>query len=678
MAAGSGYWMKFLTESKKRAENEVAAQKKSDTWLMEQGKQGYLRVTPKAASLTEDYVFALFYTGIAGAVPDKRVVSPIAARTDSSWMIESDFCFLNVRAVGPEPEKPGNFIDAMKMLPFLRVNSIHLAPFFDCMFDNVYAIDSLEKINPELVHKGYEQAGISDEEQLKLLIDAIHILERTVGFDLEPHTSQFSRVVLINPQFFRWLEITPDRQGLAGGISQDEMMADAVQQKIHEKVRGIVNEHLKKASLAALDLPETSNEEVKRVQGGIISELIASGLWTLPSHTWGGVGLPEFTRYNMKHNYPMFEYLDEDGENQSDQAFGMLTPIKFAEGLNINTLPSEEEPSRPWEPGIDFFASIFPHVREKYGFDFVRLDYVDHVFDSVLEGTRDIPLADRPTPYVLERVISRARQDFPSLGAMAERMGYEFADYESVGFDLVLGADVIRVPDERFVADMLNFQDQITTFNRNSVHKAAIQYAVDSHDTGHPGINTNPVQFGRSGMLMRFFFARFGSCGCGRRSKYEVIGNQDMSLGLYQANNEPVSLNWADNQPFFRLYHNLEDMYDRLRPAIRASCIREKWIGKKFCIWYLDRWDGERSRLVCIVNPDMDKKTRAKSEELKIFPFYEYGFERAQVYRVDFAENSFVPVELNEEGEFSAGVLKPGDVQLYLIMEEGQPLPERG
>ena len=677
MASG-GYWKKFLAESKKRSEAAAAAQKKADKWLKERDTNGYLRITPKTAALTEDYVFALFYTGIAGAVPAERIVSPIADRQDSTWMVESDFCFLNVRAVGPEPEKPGNFIDAIKMLPFLRVNSIHLAPFFDCVFGNVYAIDSLEKINPELVHKGYEKAGISDEEQLQLLIDAIHILGMTVGFDLEPHTSQFSRVVLNNPQYFRWLEIAQDRKGLAGGITQDEMMADSEQKKIHDKVRAVVDAHLKKASLKALDLPETPNAKVKEVQGGIIVELIEKGLWTIPSHTWGGVGLPEFTKYNTEHNYPMFEYLDRDGEDQSDHAFGMLTPIKFAEELYVNTLPTREQPARAWEPGIDFFAGLFPAIREKYGFDFVRLDYVDHVFDSVLEGTRDIPLADRPTPYVLERVIKRARQDSPSLGAMAERMGYDFVDYESVGFDLVLGADVIRLPDGKFVSDMLQFQEEISGFNAHSAHKAAIQYAVDSHDTGHPGINTNPVQFGKNGMLMRFFFARFGSCGNGRRAKYEVIGNQDMSVGLYKANNEPVSLEWKDNKSFFKLYHNLEDMYDRLRLAIRGSYIREKFVGEKFCIWYLDRGDGQKGRLVCIVNPDMDKKTRGKSEDLKIFPFYEYGFDRAQVHRVDFAKNTFVPVALDGEGKFAAGVLKPGDVQLYLITEEGQPLPERG
>ena len=52
-------------------------------------------------------------------------------QVDESWIFERDFCFFNIRAVGNVVEEPGNIIDAIKLLPTLRVNAIQLAPFFE-------------------------------------------------------------------------------------------------------------------------------------------------------------------------------------------------------------------------------------------------------------------------------------------------------------------------------------------------------------------------------------------------------------------------------------------------------------------------------------------------------------------------------------------------------------------
>jgi hypothetical protein len=109
---------------------------------------------------------------------------------------------MNVRALGKEQDITGNFLDAMKLIPVLRANSIHLAPFFDCALTNLYAVDSLRIITKDVLSSELLDGGIEPDEQLMLLIDAIHILNKTAGFDLEPHTSQFSRIVLENPQHF--------------------------------------------------------------------------------------------------------------------------------------------------------------------------------------------------------------------------------------------------------------------------------------------------------------------------------------------------------------------------------------------------------------------------------------------------------------------------------------------
>jgi hypothetical protein len=260
---------------------------------------------------------------------------------------------------------------------------------------------------------------------------------------------------------------------------------------------------------------------------------------------------------------------------------------------------------------------------------------------------------------------------------MAERMGYDLEDYASVGFDLILGADVIRLPDVQFVGDMLALTNRIAEINAVRGVPVSIQYAVDTHDTGHPGIDTNPVRFGARGMLLRFFLARFGNCGGGRRPKYEVIGNQDLSHGLYEANNRPVSLDWADDLAFFRTYQTIENVYRRFRTALERSYLREFHVADHHAYWFLDRADGFRMRLVCLCNPDMGEDGETV-EKLRIFPFEQYGFDCAHVDQVMLDSGALDYVPLEPDGHFLVDRLLPGEVRLFWIHEDGSDLPEGG
>ncbi|MBK8138014.1 MAG: hypothetical protein IPK52_19735 [Chloroflexi bacterium] len=78
----------------------------------------------------------------------------------------------------------------------------------------------------------------------------------------------------------------------------------------------------------------------------------------------------------------------------------VVTPFKTAQITAVNRAP-ESAPLHP--PGIDLFADTFTYWREQ-GFDFVRYDSVDHIFDSA-DGPW--PLSDRPAPDVLREVIAR-------------------------------------------------------------------------------------------------------------------------------------------------------------------------------------------------------------------------------------------------------------------------------
>jgi hypothetical protein len=598
---------------------------------------GALRMTPSAALRLSDGVVHAFYRELAG---DGRLLDV----HDPSWMLEADYAFVNIRASSPAPDRTGNVVDALKILPTMRVTAIHLAPFFDNTLNNLYAVDSVRAVSDAVLDPRLTEAGLDGDDQIRLLVDAIHILGWRVGFDLEPHTSNFSRIALGNPRCFRWIRLAEDRQGLYGGMSETEMLTPKVQAELADEVGRIVGEGLRKHGLSAVDDVSKGVAAVRACHAELVQTLIKTGWWTLPSHTWSGVGLPRFDHYkvNGDESYPEYEYLNLAGEDQHEHAFGMLSPYKLFDNIPINEEPSLDDPPRPVPEAIALLNGIFPDVQDRYGFDYVRLDYVDHVFDSTLDGTWHLPVSDRLTPQGLADLIAEARRKRPETGAMAERMGVDVEDYGALGFNLLLGTDVLTTMHPEYLNFLFQLQrelDDLGEDNPRVVTRQAprpddaevaplhplcsVLAAVDTHDSGHPLFWRVPLSdaVGAEGLHLRHFLARFATCGGRRRPKYEVMGNQDLSSGLYAANNKPVSLEWRDDSAYNERYHALEDRFRELRPFLDSARLGPSYVDHEggWEAWFLDVAD-QRLLCVAVLEPDIGAVANWVAEPPELAP----------------------------------------------------------
>jgi len=643
------YWKKFeafALQKSKLDEKEIA--EKAGKLVEEYKSKGYIKMLPLEALCLDDGVICKFYLEMGkDKLVNKEYPSPVEKYENSSWMYYSDFCFINVRAMATDPEKTGNFLNALKLIPILRANSIHLSPFFDCALDNLYAVDSLRIITRDVVSTELLEGGINEDSQLLLLIDGIHILGKTAGFDLEPHTGQFARIVLENPEFFRWIRLTKKDKQLHGKLSQENMLESASQEKLQKSVRKIINDILKKNKMKSLEPEGEDRVKIRKVHREITDKLIAEGYWTLPSHTWGGVGLPEYESYNFKENYPDFKYLNEKGEDHHEHSFGMLTPYKFYNNLPLNKIPQEDNLPSTDKAVVEFFKSIFPDIQDRYKFDFVRLDYVDHVFDSTLNNSWDIPISDRMTPEILHDTIMTAKKRRPYTGAMAERMGMDIDEYNKIGFDLLLGNTMLSTMHPGYIRFIFDFQEKLEKIVSQLSVPASVLFAVDTHDTGHPLFWTAPMSevIGPAGLHLRHFLSRFTWTGKGRRPKYEVIGNQDLSHGLYEANNKLKSVFWKGDRSYNDLYHGLEDVYERFKDLIFHSHMGPTYVADDCAYWFIDREDGYRERLLCAVALEKDiekvryvikeKPVYESAQELIINFLDNYYFENPEIWEVD-------------------------------------------
>ncbi|MBN2053905.1 hypothetical protein JW905_03220 [bacterium] len=596
-------WSRLRETARRRAldagRDLSSIERTARVFIEEYRKDRCLKQVSPVLSALPDYGWALFYEELA-ASRKAGLVSPVAHRTDSWWLVQSAACFVNARACG-RGVRPGTLLTAARLLPGIRAANIHLAPFFDCVFDNLYAINSARIITPDIIDAYYLKHGFTPDQQLALFIEAAHLLDKTVGFDLEPHTGQFSRVVLANPGCFRWLRLDATRDRLYDGMAQDRMLAEDVQEELAAQVADRCGSILAAHGLDRFEPEGAVFETVRRAHAECTADLIAAGYWTLPSHAWGGAGLPEFTGYNHIGDFPLFHYLSLEGEDHDKHAFGMLTPFKFYTGLPINRVPSPDAPPRRHPAAVALFTSIFAGIQQRHSFDFVRLDYADHVFDSVADGDDDAPLSDRPTPAILREAIARVRAGAPFLGVMAERMGHDAARYREIGVNLLLGTEILGNFNRRTMNHVFDVGDAVAAANRGSAQACSVSLAVDTHDSGHPLFWGRPISeiIGPEGMAHRHFISRFSSAGAGVRPKYECLGNQDLSHGLYEANNRTVNLEWRGDSAYNRRYHLLEDLYERYRDIILEGRVGHRDVRNRYAWWCVNAPHLGRS-LICV------------------------------------------------------------------------------
>jgi hypothetical protein len=188
----------------------------------------------------------------------------------------------------------------------------------------------------------------------------------------------------------------------------------------------------------------------------------------------------------------------------------------------------------------------------------------------------------------------------PFIAHLAERMGNETEDYSAIGYDLILGSDMMENVGQGHLDKSFRLQGQLEDLNRRRKSPFAVAYAVDTHDTGNPFFwgQSLTEKLGAEGMKTRVFLSRFLGWGGGRRPKYEVMGLSDLSNGLFPANVSEKNLVWVGDKAFNDWYHRLEDLYAELKPALEKGVLVESFAGRTYSWWMVN---GESQLLVFAV-----------------------------------------------------------------------------
>ncbi|GAA4396670.1 hypothetical protein GCM10023187_05030 [Nibrella viscosa] len=478
--------------------------------------------------------------------PAETIESPVGKEPDAAWLKRSNMVGVNVRTIGSF----WNVVNYTLTLPASH-DSIHLLPIWEPgVVGSLYGMVSWQ-INPEFFSPELAQfIPMLDtvEKQLKVVVNLLHAMGRTVGMDVIPHTDRFSEMVLAYPSFFEWVR----REGpwLVDHTDQVYLLVeDAIWEFILTQGPADNSPVLyTKEMFFSPAIPFVSDEQRHRVLFGepgdyggrlqrrikLIQHLVNYGLETLP--------MTMAPPYRGIHSNPDEFVVDEYGQiwyqyefdkpQAMSRVFGPLARYRFYFSHDSN---------RQWElnfnqPNVsawEYFSKKYCECQQQYCFDFMRGDMA-HV-QMRPEGVPDEP-DDYYDPlravkaYVQERGVAYFGFFAETFLAPPDTMGYgdELDHLEAIEADSTLGdlqSTVVGSP--QFVQRFRDYYQWLKT------RQFAPNFTVMTADKDDPRFD----EFYRTGNLFRYFVALFLT----DMPSYISLGFEVRNLHEQRAANEEYS-----------------------------------------------------------------------------------------------------------------------------------------
>ena len=323
--------------------------------------------------------------------PENTIDSPVQSHEDAHWIKTVNMVGINVRTIGSF----WNVVKYALTLPKAQ-SSVHLLPIWECgVVASLYGMASWN-INPEFfdheLATAYPHLN-TVEKQLKVVTNLLHLMGKTVGMDVIPHTDRYSEITLTNPQFFEWLQ----RKDF-DIIDHSENLHEKVQEAILDflyQYGGTFSEHYPRQKEKFFDNAIFTEEHRLRFLFGekdnlegrnkrrnqLISHLFSMGYEPVPATM-----APPYRGLDVD-NRPEAKTTDEDGRVWRDyvitkpqgmsRVFGPLARVKLYECKN-NNIDWEIDFTKPRKEVWEYMAQKYVGFANQYNFDFMRGD-MSHV-----------------------------------------------------------------------------------------------------------------------------------------------------------------------------------------------------------------------------------------------------------------------------------------------------------
>jgi hypothetical protein len=450
--------------------------------------------------------------------PQQTMPSPRQGEVSGQWLRQSNMVGINVRTIGSF----WNVVNYALTLPACH-DSIHLLPIWEPgVVGSLYGMVSWQ-INPEFYSVDLARfipTLDTAEKQLKVVVNILHALGRTVGMDVIPHTDRFSEMALIHPALFEW-------------VHRDEHRLVDHSESVYRHVEEVIWQYLQQHGAAdnspttysksvffSTQIPLLTDEQRHRILFGLpgdyggrlqrrlalIKHLTNQGFETLP--------MTMAPPYRGLHIVPGDFIIDEFGQqwyqysfNQPQpfsRVFGPLARYKFFHSLNDNR-DWQLDFERPNRAAWDYICRNVHACQQRFGFDFMRGDMA-HVQLRPGGVPANVPVSYDPLRTIKHFV---QRQGVPHFGFFAETFlappdtmayGDEVAHLAAIDADSTLG-DL-----QSMVIGTGTFNEQLDTYlTLAETQPFAPNFTIMTADKDDPRFD----EFYRTGNIFRYFVGLF-------------------------------------------------------------------------------------------------------------------------------------------------------------------------
>lgn len=206
----------FLAGTRPQDALAVPLQEALDILRRRYGSAVDLALSPEAVDLS------LSLSDLPGAVR-----SPRSSENDTSWMRRTNMIGINVRTVGDY----SGVIKYALTLPGM-IDSIHLLPIWEPgVVESLYGIASWNLNTRFFSAEWHRLVPHLDkvEKQLRAVSNLLHVMGKTIGMDVIPHTDRFSEAAVGTPDLFEWMRVVEDRI-----VDKSESLTQLVEEAVFE------------------------------------------------------------------------------------------------------------------------------------------------------------------------------------------------------------------------------------------------------------------------------------------------------------------------------------------------------------------------------------------------------------------------------------------------------------
>ena len=386
--------------------------------------------------------------------PSHTFPSPLEGKTSGDWLKTTNMVGVNVRTIG-------NFFNLIKYLLTTGNchDSIHILPIWEPgVVSSLYGKISWN-INPEFFSEELKNAIPSldtVEKQLKVVTNLIHMMGKSVGLDVIPHTDRFSELVFLHPQMFEWVK-RKEHTIIAVNTQNGYDVEDIIWEYLNQK--GTADGSLisySKSVFFDFKNPILSEKQRLEVLFGSVAErekrlnrrlemmqqLLYNGLETMPvtmAPPYRGLHLAENDFIYDKMGNKWYNYQFDKPEAMS-RVFGPLTRYKFYQAEHNQEL----EFDNPNIPAWDYICQKYYECQQAYNFDFMRGDMA-HVQPRSSGVPTEIGAFYDPLKAIKNYVVKQGVKHFGFFAetfiAPPDTMGYgnEIDHLEAIDADSTLG-----------------------------------------------------------------------------------------------------------------------------------------------------------------------------------------------------------------------------------------------